>query len=126
MSELLFTNARIVLEDEVVLGSLRARDGTIESLDHGGTGLASAIDLEDDFLIPGLVELHTDNFERHLMPRPKVRWPELPALFSHDAEIAAAGITTVFDALGVGDMDSEAMRAQDMSAVLGALERTAR
>ena len=43
-----------------------------------------------------------------MMPRPEVRWPELPALFGHDAEIAAAGITTVFDALGVGDADPEA------------------
>ncbi|MDO5654496.1 MAG: alpha-D-ribose 1-methylphosphonate 5-triphosphate diphosphatase, partial [Brachymonas sp.] len=58
--------------------------------------------------IPGLVEIHTDNLERHMMPRPKVYWAETPALLAHDAEIAAAGITTVFDALGVGDADHEA------------------
>jgi alpha-D-ribose 1-methylphosphonate 5-triphosphate diphosphatase len=64
------------------------------------------------------VELHTDNFERHLMPRPKVRWAELPALLAHDAEIAAAGITTVFDALGVGEADLESLRGSDWRRVL--------
>jgi alpha-D-ribose 1-methylphosphonate 5-triphosphate diphosphatase len=82
----------------------------------------TAVDLDGDFLIPGLVELHTDNFERHMMPRPKVRWPELPALCGHDAEIAAAGITTVYDALGVGDADPDAMRGQDMAPVLAAID----
>src|SRR5262249_44346489 len=80
-------------------------------------------DLEGDLLLPGLIELHTDNFERHLMPRPKVHWPELPALFGHDAEIAAAGITTVYDALGLGDIGLDGLRSQDMTQVLDTIER---
>jgi alpha-D-ribose 1-methylphosphonate 5-triphosphate diphosphatase len=44
------------------------------------------------------------------MPRPKVRWDDAPALLAHDAEIAAAGITTVLDALGVGEADPESVR----------------
>ncbi len=126
MSGFALRNARIVLPDEVVRGTVQIRDGRIAAVDPGDTAVPAAIDLEGDFLIPGLVELHTDNFERHLMPRPKVRWPELPALLGHDAEIAAAGITTVFDALGVGDLDPEAMRGQDMSAVLAAVEHASR
>ncbi len=124
MNELVVRNARIVLEEEVVVGSLHVRDGRIAAVASGPTAVA-AIDAEGDYLIPGLVELHTDNFERHLMPRPKVHWPELPALVAHDAEIAAAGITTVFDALGVGDADEEAMRGQDLRTVLGALDAAA-
>jgi len=119
-------NAAVVLGDEVVHGSLSVRDGKIHSIDGARTALPHAADLEGDLLLPGLVELHTDNFERHLMPRPKVRWPELPALFSHDAEIAAAGITTVYDALGVGDVDVSAMRGQSMRPVLDALRHAAR
>ena len=57
--------------------------------------------------MPGLVELHTDNLEGHLVPRPKVAWPPLPAVQAHDAEITAAGITTVFDSLRVGDEPEE-------------------
>ena len=119
--ELVFTNGRMVTPGKVMAGSLMARDGQITAIDSSGSYLPGAIDLEGDYLLPGLVELHTDNFERHLMPRPKTRWPELPALLGHDAEVAAAGITTVYDALGVGDTDTEGMRGQDMAPVLQAI-----
>ena len=102
MSAMVFKNARMVLPGEVVQGSLQVADGRIAALDSGATSALQGIDLGGDYLLPGLVEVHTDNFERHLMPRPKVQWAEMPALLAHDAEIAAAGITTVLDALGVG------------------------
>lgn len=117
-----FRNARLVLPDEVLLGSLSVRDGRIRSVDSGGSALAGSIDLDGDYLVPGLVEVHTDNFERHLMPRPKVRWAELPALLAHDAEVAAAGITTVFDALGVGESDPDSLRGSDWENVLETLD----
>lgn len=120
---LVLKNARVVTGGEVMDGSVSVRNGRIASVDQGGA--TPGHDLEGDYLIPGLVELHTDNFERHLMPRPKVRWPELPALFGHDAEVASAGITTVFDALGVGDADPEAMRGQSMAAVIRAIAHAA-
>jgi alpha-D-ribose 1-methylphosphonate 5-triphosphate diphosphatase len=123
--ELVLRNARVVAGGEVLRGLVCVRDGCISSVDSQHAESSTGIDLEGDYLIPGLVELHTDNFERHMMPRPKVRWPELPALFGHDAEIAAAGITTVYDALGVGDSDADAMRAQDMAPVLAAIDRAA-
>jgi alpha-D-ribose 1-methylphosphonate 5-triphosphate diphosphatase len=122
--ELVLANGRVVTGGEVARGSVLVRDGRIAAVDSGPH--ARGHDLEGDLLIPGLVELHTDNFERHLMPRPKVHWPELPALFGHDAEVAAAGITTVYDALGVGDADPDAMRGQDMSPVLEALASATR
>jgi alpha-D-ribose 1-methylphosphonate 5-triphosphate diphosphatase len=122
--DFVLANARVVAGGEVLRGAVHVRDGGIAAVDSGPH--SAGTDLEGDLLIPGLVELHTDNFERHLMPRPKVRWPELAALFGHDAELAAAGITTVFDALGVGDIDPEAMRGQDMAPVLRALESTVR
>lgn len=115
-------NARMVLAGEVMDGSVSVRDGRIGSVDGGGCSVPEALDLGGDWLLPGLVELHTDNFEKHLMPRPKVRWPAFPALLAHDAEVAAAGITTVYDALGVGDSDLGALRSQDPGEVLRALQ----
>ncbi|MBT5267241.1 MAG: alpha-D-ribose 1-methylphosphonate 5-triphosphate diphosphatase [Rhodospirillaceae bacterium] len=96
------TNARMVLGDEVVHGTLAVSGGEISDISQSGSSVAEAEDLEGDFLIPGLVELHTDNLERHMMPRPKVFWPATPALLSHDAQVTAAGITTVFDAIAMG------------------------
>ncbi|MFG1285743.1 alpha-D-ribose 1-methylphosphonate 5-triphosphate diphosphatase [Xanthobacter versatilis] len=100
MTEQVFANARLVLADEIVTGHLTVRDGRIHAI---GTGAAPqcAVDLEGDFLLPGLVELHTDHVEGHLAPRPKVRWNPLAAVLAHDAQIAASGITTVFDSLRV-------------------------
>jgi alpha-D-ribose 1-methylphosphonate 5-triphosphate diphosphatase len=122
-AEKVLANARVVTASDTIRGTVCVRGGRIAAVSAGSSSVPAAQDLEGDYLIPGLVELHTDNFERHLMPRPKVRWPELPALFGHDAEIAAAGITTVYDALGVGDADPDAMRGQSMEPVLEAIGR---
>jgi alpha-D-ribose 1-methylphosphonate 5-triphosphate diphosphatase len=117
-----FHNARLVMPDEVIHGSLHAEHGRITSIDSGQLTGQMGHDLEGDYLIPGLVEIHTDNFERHLMPRPKVHWAELPALLAHDAEVAAAGITTVFDALGVGEADTESLRGSAWDKVLKTID----
>lgn len=122
MNPAAFRNARMVLPEEVVYGSLSVVDGRIDALDAGATSSSAAMDLEGDYLLPGLVEVHTDNFERHLMPRPKVYWAELPALLAHDAEIAAAGITTVFDALGVGEADVDSLRGSAWHKVLATID----
>ena len=103
LPELNISNATLVMKDEVVRGSLSIRDGWIVSIDSGSLSRAPYHDMQGDHLLPGFVELHTDNLEGHLVPRPKVAWPSLPAVQAHDAEITAAGITTVFDSLRVGD-----------------------
>lgn len=102
MSETVFANARLVLGDEVVAGSLKLQDGRITAIDPGTSRVAGAIDCDGDYIAPGLIELHTDNLERHMTPRPGVDWPHRNAIVAHDAELAGLGITTVFDALRVG------------------------
>ena len=64
--------------------------------------------------MPGLVELHTDHLESHYAPRPGVRWNPMAAVQAHDAQVAASGITTVFDALRVGNDDDGDLSAEDM------------
>ncbi len=106
MTETVLANARLVLADEVIAGSIVVRDGLIAEIGQGTAVPAGAEDLEGDLLMPGLIELHTDNLERHLEPRPKVGWPHTAAILAHDAELAGTGITTVFDALRVGSIVS--------------------
>lgn len=106
MSDVTFTNARIVLDDEIVAGSIKVEDGHIAQVDPGAVRVAGAVDCEGDLLIPGLIELHTDNLERHIQPRPKVDWPHAAAILAHDGELASVGITTVFDAMRVGSVVS--------------------
>lgn len=108
-NEVVLTNANLLIGDDVFNGSLRMENGLITDIDTSGTSV-TGIDCEGDFLSPGLVELHTDNLERHLQPRPGAHWPHQAAVISHDAELASVGITTVFDALRVGSLPSEGKR----------------
>ncbi|WP_417426137.1 alpha-D-ribose 1-methylphosphonate 5-triphosphate diphosphatase [Hoeflea sp.] len=98
--ETILSNAWLVLEDGVMKGSLVIRDGVIADISEGH--VASGEDMEADYLVPGLVELHTDHLESHYSPRPGLRWNAMSALQSHDAQIASSGITTVFDCLRLG------------------------
>lgn len=102
--ELCLANAEIVLPDRVMRGALHIADGEIVDIAEGDRVPAGATDFAGDTLIPGLVELHTDNLERHIEPRPKVEMPHVSAILAHDGELASCGITTVFDALRVGSV----------------------
>jgi alpha-D-ribose 1-methylphosphonate 5-triphosphate diphosphatase len=120
MIETLFTNARILLPGEVVEGTVIVRDGRVFEVIEGNVS-SPAEDLHGDYLIPGLVELHTDHLESHYVPRPGVAWPAIPAVMAHDAQIAAAGITTVFDALRAGSFEPGDHSAREGTALSTAI-----
>ncbi|MGO4855155.1 alpha-D-ribose 1-methylphosphonate 5-triphosphate diphosphatase [Phaeovulum sp. W22_SRMD_FR3] len=104
--ETLLANATLVLPDRVMRGVLHLQGDRIIGITEGDAVPTGAVDLGGDHLAPGLVELHTDNLERHIQPRPKVDWPHDAAIIAHDAELAGVGITTVFDAMRVGSVPS--------------------
>jgi alpha-D-ribose 1-methylphosphonate 5-triphosphate diphosphatase len=99
---LILKNAKIVTPAEIVEGAIYLCDGQIADVQPGPLSLPAALDLEGDFLIPGLIDIHTDNLEKHIMPRNNAAWPVLSAMVAHDAQVATAGITTVLDSLCVG------------------------
>jgi alpha-D-ribose 1-methylphosphonate 5-triphosphate diphosphatase len=111
--ELVLANALVVTPDRAFRGAVRARDGVIVDVSEGASVPAGAVDCEGDHLIPGLVELHTDNLERHLHPRPGVDWPRRAAVAAHDGEFASVGATTVLDALRVGIDDADGAHVGD-------------
>lgn len=119
MSEFALANARIVLADEVVTGSVLVRDGIIAAIDTGA--VRAGEDVDGDYVIPGLVELHTDHFENHYRPRPGVTWNAIAALQSHDAQVAGAGITTVFDAVRIGSDPETGDITADVRAMVDAV-----
>jgi len=119
---MILTNALIVLADEVVHGTLIVENGVIRRIDPGQVTLPHAIDCNGGYVIPGLVELHTDNMEKHFTPRPGVSWPSLPAFKVHDAQMVSAGITTVFDAISVGDVVEGSERINNLERMANALK----
>jgi len=113
MRELVFGNALVVTRTEAFHGALRIVDDRIVEIERGVRVPAGAVDCGGDWLIPGLVELHTDVLERHAFPRPAVRWPETAAVIAYDAQLASAGVTTAFDSLAVGYVFDSGQRPRD-------------
>ena len=122
-SEMTLKNARVVLDDEIVSGSVTIRDGVIVDVDTSSSDVGD--DMEGDYLIPGLVELHTDHLESHYAPRPGVLWNSIAALQAHDAQVAGSGITTVFDCLRLGSDEFGGFKKGEMRVIADALETAA-
>ena len=122
---MILANAELILPDRVMRGAVHVENGLIAEITEGASVPPGAEDCGGAHLAPGLIELHTDNLDRHLRPRPGVDWPHSAALFAHDGELATVGITTVFDALRVGtvarDQAAEPRYARALADELNAL-----
>ncbi|MBV9655061.1 MAG: alpha-D-ribose 1-methylphosphonate 5-triphosphate diphosphatase [Acetobacteraceae bacterium] len=118
-------NAFLVLADRVQHGWLTVGDdGRIAAIGEGRAPERGA-NLNGDTLIPGLVELHTDHLESHYYPRPAVRWHKLGAVLAYDAQIAASGITTVFDSLRAGTDEDGGDAGADLFELAKTIEQAA-
>lgn len=58
------------------------------------------VDLSGYLVLPGIIDLHGDGFERHMAPRPTAPFPLEAGLASFDREAAAHGVTTAYLAQG--------------------------
>lgn len=125
MKSTVLSNARLVLPDQVLHGSVRIVDGQIADISDN-PAVPGSEDLDGDLLLPGIVELHTDQVEAHFQPRPKRFWDPIPAVIAHDAQLAASGITTVFDALriGAGPLDGNQLAAHASTLVEAVVQAT--
>ncbi|MEX0493692.1 ribophosphonate triphosphate hydrolase [Raoultella ornithinolytica] len=121
---MIINNVKLVLEDEVVNGSLEVQEGKIYAFAESQSQLPQAIDGEGGWLLPGLIELHTDNLDKFFTPRPKVDWPAHSAMSSHDALMIASGITTVLDAVAIGDVRDGGDRLENLEKMINAIEET--
>jgi alpha-D-ribose 1-methylphosphonate 5-triphosphate diphosphatase len=123
----ILTNAILVLPTETFHGTIVLQDDAIAEIQPNRSHLPGAVDLDGDTVIPGVVDVHTDNLERQVQPRSMARWPSRSAMVAHDAQCAAAGVTTVLDALCLGDLGFDKDRIQtfhDGVADLDALNHT--
>ncbi|WP_188232259.1 MULTISPECIES: alpha-D-ribose 1-methylphosphonate 5-triphosphate diphosphatase [unclassified Citrobacter] len=121
---MIINNVKLVLEDDVVQGSLEIEGGTIRTFAESQSSLPEALDGEGGWLLPGLIELHTDNLDKFFTPRPKVDWPAHSAMSSHDALMVASGITTVLDAVAIGDVRDGGDRLENLEKMINAVEET--
>lgn len=119
MNEQIYTNYRLLLPDEEILGTLIVRNGKIADIQPGITNKGE--NGEGKYLIPGLIELHTDNLERCMSPRPGIRWPLEAAAIYHDRDLASAGVTTVCDAIAIGDVNPKSPRLKNYDQMINVI-----
>lgn len=93
--------------DRIEEGIVRIRDGDIVSVDRSDRIPADAIDASGTYVLPGFVDLHGDDVERELAPRPEARVPPSVALRRADVAAVSAGITTKLHALSFEDVPGD-------------------
>lgn len=69
--------------------------GVVSGQITDGQGLPE-VDLTGFWVMPGIVDLHGDGFERQVFPRPSAPFPLGPALAATDREAASHGVTTCY------------------------------
>lgn len=90
IAPLRLTRARALIEGTLQDHALTIADGRITDTP------ARELDLSGYLLLPGIIDLHGDGFERHLTPRPSAPFNPVKALSSAAAELAVNGITTAW------------------------------
>ncbi len=121
--ECTLANARLVLEDRVLRGRVSIDGGQIVEIAEGDAASSADVDCRGDIIMPGLIDLHTDHFEKHVFPRSHVRWDMLAAALAHDAQVIGGGVTTVFDSLCVGTAWKNPERRVILIPMIAALEQ---
>ncbi len=122
MNQNVLTNAHIVLEEKIIHGTIVFHDGVITEITEEVSAVGE--DMDGDYVIPGLIELHTDHLESHYSPRPGVRWNLTAAIQSHDSQIASSGITTVFDCLRLGSDEDGGFQKGEMRSMSMAIQNS--
>ena len=96
MTQIRITGGQVLLgEDGIVATGLTLSDERIEAIGgSGGRGLS--LDAAGLLVLPGIVDIHGDAFERQIQPRPGVDFPVGIALRDTERQLLSNGITTAF------------------------------
>jgi alpha-D-ribose 1-methylphosphonate 5-triphosphate diphosphatase len=97
MHSLHITNGQVLLAaDGVQPIDVSLADGRIGRLGGAAIGAGMRLDASDLLVLPGIVDIHGDAFERQVQPRPGVDFPADLALADTESQLLANGITTAF------------------------------
>jgi len=122
---MIITNARIVTQSEVVEGTIFIETGRIEEVVEGAVKRhPGTVDAGGRHILPGLVDVHGDDLETEICPRPFARLPADYALINLDRKIAACGITTKLHAISNYEdvlKDRDPQRSKEILASLAKL-----
>ena len=124
LPDLRIDGGRVLIGDRFETTTVGLHDGAICDVgrDGGQHSVGSrALDAAGLLVLPGIVDIHGDAFERQMMPRPGVHFALDIALMDTDRQVVANGITTVFH--GVTWSWEPGLRSADNArAMLAAME----
>jgi alpha-D-ribose 1-methylphosphonate 5-triphosphate diphosphatase len=100
MSRHILSNATLVLPNRTVNGSIVISDGRIEDV-QPECNYAEGVDLNGQYLAPGVIDIHTDYLEKEINPRPETNFPVALAFHLMDLRAIGCGVTTVLGAARV-------------------------
>lgn len=108
---------RLVTPENVIDGGVRIEGARIAEVGDIVADADTVIDADGRLVLPGLVDIHGDDIEKHLHPRSGARMDTSMALASADRANVAAGITTKFHAISF-ELDEGADRSPELAATL--------
>lgn len=122
MKEFSIENVRIVKPDCVVEnGSIKVENGIITAIkERGSLSRSKGMDGDSRYLLPGLIDLHSDALEKTIEPRPGAVFPLDISIFSFDTILSSVGITTMFHCVSFMETDTHKrefrsnLKAQEM------------
>jgi alpha-D-ribose 1-methylphosphonate 5-triphosphate diphosphatase len=98
MTDIFIHGGRALLGQQIGEASLEVKGDKIAAVDSVQAQVSRELDARGLLVLPGIIDLHGDAFERQMMPRPRVDFPIDVALIESDRQVIANGITTVFHA----------------------------
>jgi alpha-D-ribose 1-methylphosphonate 5-triphosphate diphosphatase len=96
MTDIHIQGGQSLIGGELVEAPLTVAGGKIVDVAGSARRASLSIDASDLLVLPGIVDLHGDAFERQMMPRPGVDFPVDVALLDTDRQLITNGITTAF------------------------------
>lgn len=107
MNDLIIQNAHIITPDQVIeAGSLHVRDGQIYAISPAllmaNAPDTKVVDAGGKYLLPGIIDIHTDAIEKEISPRPGANFPVEIAFRELERRMSGCGITTVFHSIYLG------------------------
>lgn len=102
-------NANIILPDEVIKGYIAIEDNKITKVSKGTPHMEGAnpytalIDAEEAYVMPGMIDIHSDAIEKEIQPRPNTLFPVEMAFYELEKKLAGSGITTMYHSLSLSD-----------------------
>ncbi len=120
---LVITNAKIVTPSEIVVGSVVIENGRIAEITEENREGDNVINAEGRYLLPGLIDIHGDDLEREISPRPSATFPIDFALINLDRKTAACGITTKLHAIAYFEDELKGRHPAKSKEILRTLNR---